>query len=144
MYCEPSAASAEQPQATDAPISTQALVRELLGHIHNQQKVMNGSIGVVLNGQKTTIESLQATNALIFAQNQELRQRNALALVAHNPEPGPAELETHRLKQEALKKLIDFAPGVLMLAVKAVAAHFDVDLPSNSNGADKAGEHDAH
>lgn len=142
LYLEPSEAVATTTNASET-ISTQALIGQLLGHIHDQQKVINGSLGVVLGGQKGTIEILQAQ--ITFMGQQQLATLAALAEARALParvDLTPEDLESKRLTHEALRKLIDLGPMVGALAVRAAARYFKIDLdgeddspPSQANGA---------
>jgi hypothetical protein len=117
MYCECS--DKEAKPATSDVISTQALIGQLLGHIHDQQKVINGSLGIVLGGQKSTIEGMQATVNMIAAENLDLRRQ-----LQQREEPRQLtaeDLESSKLKLEAMKKLVDMGPDVLKLGLAALA-----------------------
>jgi hypothetical protein len=80
-------------------VSGNATQAQLLSHIHQQQKVINGSIGAILTAYERTI----AMQAGMIAQ---LANRiDAL------PPPSEESAEVTRLKIRALEKATELAPG---------------------------------
>lgn len=105
-------------------VSPNAMVGQLLSHIHQQQKVLNGSIGHVLQAY----ERAMAMQQTVIAQQGQLLtvHRKQLAQLSETTTPETTEIAT--LKARAFEKLIEFAPDVLKLAI--------VSFAPNGGGAD--------
>ena len=100
--------SNEHALAGDA-VSLNAMVGQLLGHIATQQKVINGSIGVVL-----------AAYDRAMAMQTGMLEQLARRVNAEPVELSEADAQVQTLKAQALQKLIDLGPDVVRLGLNAI------------------------
>lgn len=114
-------------------VSPNAMIGQLLGHISQQQRVINGSIGAVLAAYERALLMQQKT---IESQGAVITARAADAVEG---ELGGAESgELIALKARALEKLIELGPDVVRMAASSVA-HWAANRgpdpePGNVNG----------
>jgi hypothetical protein len=115
----------ELPQAEGALaagfVSGNQIVGQLMQHIGQQQKVVNGGFQIVMSSYERTMNMQQR---LIEQQNQTIAQmreqqaENALAQV----DPSTEHLNT--VKANAFAKLAELGPDVLSLIIAKVADHY--------------------
>lgn len=102
-------------------VSPNAMVGQLLNHISQQQRVINGSIGAVLAAYERALNMQQATmlaqQALIVSSREQLHE------LAVTPVTSEADEELSRLKARALEKLLEFAPDAVSMGMKAAVSH---------------------
>jgi hypothetical protein len=97
-------------------VSPNAMIGQLLSHISQQQRVINGSIGAVLSAYERALVMQQKT-----------MESQASMLLAYRDEPrshvaGAADEALLTLKADALRKLVEFGPEIAKMAVTAFAA----------------------
>lgn len=95
-------------------VSPNAMVGQLLQHIHDQQKVLNGSIGVVLSAYERAMnmqaDMLKQTSQMLQAQRKQLADQTET----------PEQIELVRAKTRAFDKLVDAVPDVFKFAISAM------------------------
>lgn len=107
-------------------VSPNAMVAQLLQHIHMQQKVMNGSMGTVLSAYERALTMQQV---LLTQAHEMLRgTRRELASLAETTSlTNPTDAEFQAMKARALAQMIDIGPDILRMAIAAFAR------PDNTN-----------
>lgn len=116
-------------------ISTNAMVAQFLGHIHAQQKVVNGSFSTVC----TAFERAMGMQQAMLMQMNELvktHRKELAALTAVESLMAPEDIELSKLKARAFEKLIELGPDVFRVLASAVGARIAGE-PENDN-ADEA------
>lgn len=126
----------ENPHAAHAEfVSPNAMIGQLLSHISQQQRVINGSIGAVLSAYERALvmqqKTLESQASIILAQRDERLSSPVVggdeALIA--------------LKADALRKLVEFGPEIAKMALTAFAMRGsnggadEDEEPSNDNAA---------
>jgi len=113
------------------PVSAGRIVSELLGALHQKDKVLNTSFGVVLMAyekaltmQQKTIDTLAKLVDDVSGEAAKA-QRKGLQAPERSPEEISAEVRTQELKQAALSKLIDLGPDLVQLGIKVAMAGRD-------------------
>lgn len=100
-------------------ISTNAMIAQFLGHIHQQQKLVNGNMLTVCTAYERAMGMQQAMltqmSDLVKSHRRELDRLADVTTV--NPEAG----ELARLKSRAFEKLIELGPDVVKLAIASFA-----------------------
>jgi hypothetical protein len=130
----PSEGSVNQFAAGADLVSPNAMVGQLLSHIHDQQKVLNGSIGVVLSAYDRAMnmqgEMLKQMGTMLQAQRKQLAEQV----------DSPEVLELTRAKTRAFDKLVDGIPDVLKFAITALVPENnagDASSASSTNGVEQ-------
>jgi hypothetical protein len=108
-------------------VSGNATQAQLLSHIHQQQKVINGSIGAILTAYERTI-------AMQAGMINSLAQRIDTA-----PQPSVEDAEVTRLKIRALEKATELGPDVFRLFL-AAASRWMVGGKDIEDDTDAAGD----
>lgn len=123
-------------------VSTNAMVAQLLNHIHQQQKVLNGSMGTVLGAYD---KALAMQQLIIAQQNEMLRSSHReIRQLTEAPALTPGDTELAAMKVRALDKLMELGPDVLRMAIasfipqpsaaEAAAPEPEPEHHSTSNG----------
>lgn len=103
-------------------VSPNAMIGQLLSHISQQQRVINGSIGAVLSAYERALhmqtKTIDQQNAMLAASRAELQQTTV----------GSGDVQLAQLKTEALRKFVDLGPDVMRMAIAAFGARVGVDL----------------
>jgi len=107
-------------------VSPNAMIGQLLSHISQQQRVINGSIGAVLSAYERALQmqtkTIEQQGAIITASRVELQSANV----------GAPDAQLTQLKADALRRFLDLGPDVLKMAIAAFAARAggpDDELP---------------
>jgi hypothetical protein len=104
------------------PVSAGRIVSELLGALHQKDKVLNTSFGVVLLAYEKALTMQQKTidtlAKLVDDVSGEAAKAQRKGLPERSPEEISAEVRTQELKQAALSKLIDLGPDLVQLGIK--------------------------
>ena len=115
-------------------VSPNAMIGQLLSHISQQQRVINGSIGAVLAAYERALvmqqKTMETQASIIIATRQEL------ATTAVLPAEAP---ELTALKTRAFEKLLELGPDVIRTVVASVVAH---KFASNDNDDEDEDEDD--
>lgn len=109
-------------------VSGNATIGQLLSHIAQQQRVINGSIGAVLSAYDRAMamqSSMMAAQAQLLAANRMELQQFLVAQQTGTPE----DSEVTRLKRNALEKLIELGPDIGRMAIAALSNVIAGDAP---------------
>jgi hypothetical protein len=107
-------------------VSPNAMIGQLLNHISQQQRVMNGSIGAVLAAYERALQMQQKTiesQQVLIGQQRELEDR----------EPSEADLQLSQLKLTALERILEHGPDLAKMLSTAVKRGAAI-LGTESNG----------
>lgn len=109
-------------------VSPNAMIGQLLSHISQQQRVINGSIGAVLSAYERALhmqsKTIEQQNVMLAASRHELQTVGASV----------GDVQLSQLKAEALRKFVDLGPDVMKMAIAAFGAHFGVDADAGDDG----------
>jgi hypothetical protein len=125
------AAPSERPQNEHALhaefVSPNAMIGQLLSHISQQQRVINGSIGAVLSAYERALhmqtKTIEQQNVMLTASRVELQTVG-----------GGADVQLSQLKADALRKFLDLGPDVVRMAIAAIGARAGVELEDAAAG----------
>lgn len=112
----PSGGTANEYAAQAGNVTGNALTGQLLTHIHQQQKVLNGSIGIILTAYERTLTMQQVMIEKLAS------RLDAMPL----PSPDTDSEAVQAAKLRALEKVVDLGPDVARLAIATVAKHLGV------------------
>jgi hypothetical protein len=116
--CAPTGGTENEHAARADFVSPNAMVGQLLNHISQQQRVINGSIGAVLAAYERALvmqqNTIQAQQTLIMSSHEQLQELEA---------PATNEHEEHltRLKTHALEKLVELGPDLFKMGAHVAA-----------------------
>lgn len=114
-------------------VSPNAIIGQLLSHVSGQQKVINGSIGVVLSAYERAMHMQQA----MMKAQAELLQAHMLEGPTRSRRSESSE-ELDRMKIRAFEKLVELGPGVLQMAVGAVMGRVTGEPANDDDDDDEA------
>jgi hypothetical protein len=107
-------------------VSPNAMIGQLLNHISQQQRVINGSIGAVLAAYERALGMQQKT---IESQQTLIGQQRAF----EEREPSESDIQLSQLKMTALERILEHGPDLakmLSTAVQRGASLLGTDKPN--------------
>lgn len=120
-------------------VSTNAMIAQFLGHIHQQQKLVNGNMGTVCSAFE---RAMNMQNAMLVQMTEMLKSQRRELTQLQDRDSSAETTELTKLKTRAFEKLIELGPDVARVFLASVGGlgAGDADTPQHVNGVDHSGE----